>query len=107
MAQVLFTIEARVDFRDESKIPLFKQLMQQAARLVLTQAGLLGDAVKPEVVVYSHDYFKGHQDIAMFDDDIMHGAQAITDASNLLTEPAPAGDEAKEISPALLEAIRQ
>lgn len=106
MAQQLFTIECRVDFRDESKIPLFKTLIQQAARLVITQAGLLGDGVKPEVVIYSHDYFKGHQDIALFDDDISKGGLAITEAGNLLTDSAPASaPPEQEISPELIAAL--
>ena len=92
--QRLFTIEIRVDFRDEDKLPLMQKAIQQAARHVYSQAGLLGEAVKPEVVIYSHDYFAGHSDIPLFDDDIASGAAAITEAGNsALTagEPASAG----------------
>lgn len=116
MAQQLFTIEARVDFRDKEKIPLFQKLIQQAARLVITQAEMLGDSVKPEVVIYAHDYFKGHQDIKLFDDDIMNGAAALTDASNLLTDnhaerptaaltDSASASSSEEISPELLAAM--
>lgn len=101
--QRLFTIEVRVDFRDESKIPLFTKAIQQAARHVYAQSALLGDGVKPEVVIYSHDYFSGHADIALFDDDILDGTTAITEAGNsalsageaALTTGAPAAPVAK------------
>lgn len=90
--QKLFTIEVRVDFRDEDKLPLMQTIVQQAARQVIAQAGLLGDVVKPQVAIYGHDYFVGHADIPMFDDDIATGQRAITDAGNkALTTRAPTG----------------
>lgn len=89
--QKLFTIEIRVDFRDEDKIPLMQKAIQQAARHVYAQAALLGDAVKPQVVIYGHDYFTGHSDIPLFDDDVSTGDTAITEASN-----SPHGDPTGE-----------
>lgn len=80
--QRLFTIEIRIDFRDESKLPVMQKAIQQAARMVYSQAGLLGDAIKPEIVIYGHDFFKGHIDIPLFDDDVALGAKAITEAGN-------------------------
>lgn len=79
--QRLFTIEIRVDFRDETKLPLFERIIQQAGRHVYGQSALLGDGVKPEIVIHAHDFFKGHQDIALFDDAALNGEIAIQEAS--------------------------
>lgn len=79
--QRLFTIECQVDFRDESKLGLFEKIIQQAARHIYGQSALLGDGVKPEIVIHGHDFFKGHTDIALFDDTILAGDAAIQEAS--------------------------
>jgi hypothetical protein len=88
--QRLYTIEVRVDFRDESKLPVMKKAIQQAARHVYSQAGLLGDAVKPNVIVFSHDFYNGHQDIALLEDSVLSGEQAITEAGNSALSAPPA-----------------
>lgn len=111
MSQVLFTIDIRVDFRDESKLPLFKKIVQQAAQHVFAQAGLLGDAIKPEIVIHSHDYMVGHAEIALFDADIAAGSAAIGDGP-ALTKPAttgkplPVAEDPSPFSDELLAALK-
>jgi hypothetical protein len=68
--QRLFTIEVRVDYKDESKQEIMKKALQQAARHIYASANLLKDHIKPMIVVYSHDYFSGHHDIPLLEDDI-------------------------------------
>lgn len=82
MAQVLYTVEIRADFSDETKHAVFKKAIQQSARFMFAQASLLNDGIKPECAIYAHDYFLGHADIAMLDDDIQSGLTAITEAGN-------------------------
>ncbi len=71
--QRLFTIEVRVDYKDESKQEVMKKALQQAARHIYASANLLKDHIKPMIVVYSHDYFSGHHDIPLLEDDIAVG----------------------------------
>lgn len=92
--QRIFTIECRVDFRDEDKLPLFKQICQQAAHTVYAQAGFLGDGVKPEIIVHSHDFYIGHQDIALFDENVINGVKAISEVPVQPTTNSAAGTPA-------------
>lgn len=94
--QRLFTVECRVDFRDETKVDVAKAIMQSAAQLVMGQMGLLGDAVKPEMAIYSHDYFTGHEDIPLFDQQALAGQAAID---------AAAGPSADDV--AMLNALKR
>ena len=79
--QRLFTIELRVDYRDEAKNKIMEKAVQQAARHVYSTAGLLADNVKPQVVLYSHDYYTGHAEIPLLDDDIAAGNRALEEVS--------------------------
>lgn len=96
----LFTIEIKVDFRDEDKLPLFKQIIQQAGKHIYGQSALLGDGIKPEIAIHAHDFFLGHQDIAMFDDDILAGQKAVEEATQVPFEPvlasAPTGSSEQD-----------
>lgn len=96
----LYTIEIRVDFKDEDKLPLFEKLIVQAGRHVYGQSALLGDGVKPEIVMHAHDFFKGHQDIALFDDAVLAGDHAVEEAaanpSTPVSASAPAGSSEGE-----------
>lgn len=89
--QRLFTIEIRVDFKDEDKLPIFKTLIQQAGRHVYGQGALLQDGVKPEIVIHSHDFFKGHQDIPLFEDAVLSGETAVVEATSRPFDPVIAG----------------
>lgn len=102
MATRIYTIEIRVDFKNEENFPIFQQAVQQAAHMLYAQSDLLGEVIKPEMVVYSHDYFTGHKDIGLFDNDILKGVKAISShdgavsdnaaTERLLTKPAAASD---------------
>ena len=72
-----FTIEIRVDYADNGKTDVMKKAMQQAARHVFATATLLADGVKPQVAVFSDDFFTGHEEIALLDDTITQGIEAI------------------------------
>jgi hypothetical protein len=76
-----FTIEIRVDYADNGKSEVMKKAMQQAARHVYATATLLADGVKPQVAVFSDDFFTGHEEIALLEDTIAQGVEAI-DATN-------------------------
>lgn len=93
MAQRLFTIEVRCDFKDplpgeHDPIELMKKVVQQAARQVYSSSALVSERVRPEIVIYSHDWFKGHADIPLYDDDIARGDKAITEHENVLAPEA-------------------
>lgn len=72
-----FTIEIRVDYADNGKTEVMKKAMQQAARHVFATATLLADGVKPQVAVFSDDFFTGHEEIALLEDTIAKGSEAI------------------------------
>lgn len=109
MVQRLYTIEFRVDVKDESKLDVIEALGKQAACHVLGQCALLGDHVKPEVVFFSHDYFHGHRNIAVLDDDVMNGMRAVTEAGNppVAATQSSGAEEAPAISNELLAALKQ
>jgi hypothetical protein len=76
-----FTIEIRVDYADNAKNDTMKTAMQAAARHVYATAVLLADGVKPQVAIFSDDFFTGHEEIALLEDTIAKGIEAI-DAAN-------------------------
>lgn len=71
------TMELRVDFADQEKLPAIQQAFQQAARHVLATARLISDNPKStQIAIYSEDFFSGHQEIALLDDVIQQGLDA-------------------------------
>lgn len=72
-----FTIEIRVDYADNGKSDVMKKAMQQAARHVYATATLLADGVRPQVAVFSDDFYTGHEEIALLEDTITKGIEAI------------------------------
>jgi hypothetical protein len=74
MTQRMFTVELRVDFADVDKLGPMKKALQQCARHAFATAQLISDNPKStRIVVYSDDFFSGHEDIALLDDDIQKG----------------------------------
>lgn len=55
---------------------MMRQALQHAARHVYAQATLLSDGVKPQVAVFSDDFFSGHEEIKLLDDVIAQGLDA-------------------------------
>lgn len=66
----VFTLELRVDYRDKEKLELVRTIMAQAAREVYGSAALLNDHIKPQVAIFSDDFFQTHEELAL-----MHGAE--------------------------------
>lgn len=72
-----FTIELRVDYADPEKNPSMQQALQAAARHVYATAVLLADGVKPQIAIFSDDFFTGHEVIALLEDTIARGVESI------------------------------
>lgn len=70
-----FTVELRVDYSDNDKNETMRTALQHAARHVYATAVLLSDGVKPQVAVFSDDFFSGHEEIKLLDDVIQNGLQ--------------------------------
>jgi hypothetical protein len=69
-----FTIELRVDFADQEKLPALKQVLQQAARHAFATAQLISDNPKStQIAIFSDDFFSGHEEIKLLDDVIQQG----------------------------------
>lgn len=78
-----FTIELRVDFADPEKLPVLKQTLQQAARHMNATAQLISDNPKAtKVVIFSDDFFSGHEEISLLDDVIQEGLDAVGGTSS-------------------------
>ncbi len=77
-----FTIELRVDFADQEKLPSLQQVLQQGARHAFATAQLLSDNPKTtQVAIFSDDFFSGHEEIKLLDDTIQQGLDAIGETS--------------------------
>ena len=68
-----FTVELRVDYADNDKNEVMRSALQHAARHVYATAVLLADGVKPQVAVFSDDFFSGHEEIKLLEDVIQQG----------------------------------
>lgn len=83
-----FTIELRVDYADNEKNEVMRKALQHAARHVFATAVLLADGIKPQVAVFSDDFFSGHEEIKLLEDVIQSGLDS-TD----LPDEAPVSSE--------------
>lgn len=72
-----FTIELRVDYADNEKNDAMRTALQAAARHVYATATLLADAVKPQIAIFSDDFFAGHEQITLLEDTIQAGKDQI------------------------------
>jgi hypothetical protein len=72
-----FTIELRVDYADNEKNDAMRTALQAAARHVYATATLLADAVKPQIAIFSDDFFAGHEQITLLEDTIQAGKDEI------------------------------
>jgi len=61
----VFMIELRVDFRDSSKNELVRKALAQAAATLNGQVSMIQDHVKPQIAIYSDDFFHTHEEINM------------------------------------------
>lgn len=77
-----FTIELRVDYADAGKNPAMKKAVAQAARHLFATASLLKDQAQPQIAIFSDDFFGNHEDIALLEDTLATGAEALTAAGD-------------------------
>lgn len=70
-----FNIELRVDYEDSGKNDEMRKACAAAARHMFAMANLLADGVKPQVSIYSDDYFQGTQAIELMEDTIAEGQE--------------------------------
>ncbi len=89
-----FTIELRVDYEDAGKNEAMRKALQAAARHVYATATLLKDSVKPQVAIFSDDFFTGHEEINLLSDTVQEGMDSI------------GGGEAEGVSDELLNAMK-
>lgn len=74
-----FTIELRVDFEDQDKLPVLTSILQQAARHAFATAQLISDNQKTtQIAIFSDDFFSGHEEISLLEDTIQQGIDATT-----------------------------
>lgn len=91
-----FTLEIRVDYADNGKNEAMRVMMAALARTGYATAVMLADGVKPQVAIFSDDFFQGHQDIMLLDDTIAEGTKAIS-------EP---GEVPEQLSSELLNSVK-
>lgn len=77
-----FTIELRVDYADEEKNEAMRVACTAAARSMLATAFLLADQTKPQVVIFSDDFFHGHEQIQLLEDTHAKGAAQLASAGD-------------------------
>lgn len=68
-----FTIELRVDYADQEKNTVMRAAVAAAARHVYATAQLLADQTKPQIAIFSDDFFSGNQQIELLEDVIAKG----------------------------------
>lgn len=72
-----FTIELRVDYADAEKNEVMRRALQIAGRHMFATASLLSDGVKPQIAMFSDDFFDGHAEIALIEDTIQKGLDEV------------------------------
>lgn len=77
-----FTIELRVDYADADKNEVMRTALQVAARHMFATASLLADGVKPQIAMFSEDFFDGHAEIALIEDTIQQGIDELAAAGD-------------------------
>lgn len=73
-----FTMELRVDYSDNEKNQAMREVMQAAARHVYATASLLSDGAKPQIAIFSDDFFSGHEKIELLEDTIQRGKEMLS-----------------------------
>ena len=83
-------MELRVDYADNEKNEPLRTAFRQAGQHVNAVACLLADGVKPDIVIFSDDFFAGREDIELIEDTIQRSIDSIQgDPAN----DTPASDE--------------
>jgi hypothetical protein len=58
-----FTIELRVNYADAEKNDVMRKAIAAGARHIMATASLLADGVKPDIAIFSDDWFAGKEEI--------------------------------------------
>lgn len=90
-----WTIEARADFADADKNEAITEAVRRAAVHINATLALLSDGQKPQVVAFSDDFFAGHAEIALLEDQM---GDAIAKHDDI--------GETAEVSNEMLQAVR-
>jgi hypothetical protein len=77
-----FTIELRVNYADADKNEVMRKACAAAARHVFATANLLADGVKPDIAIFSDDWFAGKEEISLMQDVIQQGLDETSVAQN-------------------------
>ena len=100
MPQQQFTIEIRVDYNDPEKYAAMRTACRTAAQHLYATAELISDKTKPQIAIFSDDYFEGHKDIDLLDNKIDQGIAALEAAGQ------DTADGNTGVSDELLDALR-
>lgn len=90
-----FNIELRVDYEDSGKNEEMKKAVAHAARHMFATAQLLADSLKPQIAIFSDDFYQGVEEIKLLDDTIQEGIDALGQ-----------GDSDEGVSSELMGAVR-
>lgn len=90
-----FTVELRVNYADSDKNDVMRKSVAAAARHMFATANLLADGQKPDIAIYSDDYFAGRSEIELLEDVIQQGLE---ETAETVTEG--------EVSSELMAAVR-
>lgn len=101
MAQVQWTIEVRADFSDKEKNDVITRIVKSAAKHLHANCALLADGQRPQIAVFSDDFFIGREEIELLEDEI--GNAIAAEGATGTAGEAPDGEA---ISDELLQAAR-
>lgn len=90
-----FTIELRVNYADSDKNETMRSACAAAARHMFATANLLADGTKPDIVIFSDDWFAGKEEISLMQDVIAEGTAELGDA-------VPEGEVSSELMKAVM-----
>lgn len=99
-----FTIELRVDYADNEKNEAMRTAVAAAGRHVYATAELLSDGVKPQIAIYSDDFYVGREQIELLHDVVQQGLESTkgiaTTEEGVSSELMEAVRAAQDVAPA-------
>jgi len=75
--QRMYRMELRTDMADPQKHEAIVHAFRQAAQQVFAVVNLLGDGVKPDIMIESDDFYEGIEKIALIEDTIEMGLKQL------------------------------
>jgi hypothetical protein len=88
-----WTIEVRADFADQGKYPLIDEQVVQQATHLLALTSLIKDRQPPQVICYSDDTYKGHQDLLLNEDTLGKAIEMQSKVASAMAAPDPETEE--------------